>query len=188
LNRSELAGIILSSLFVAGEAVETEVFSRFLDDGSDDIDVFVQEIINEMEMRESGLLIKRVGGKIQLCTNKKYAESIKELFAPTLNETLSKSVMETLSIIAYRQPVTRSEINDIRGVNSNYAVSALMDMGLIKEIGKKNVLGRPALLATTDEFLRHFGLASLDDLPELAEDLIEINDGENRTEEEEELL
>ncbi len=167
MNKTEIAGVILSSLFVAGEAVETEVFSRFSDDENDDIDVIVQELISDLEMRESGLLVKRIGNKIQLCTNRKYAETIKELFVPTVSETLSKSVMETLSVIAYRQPVTRSEISDVRGVNSNYAVSALMEMDLIKEVGRKNVLGRPALLATTDEFLRHFGMNSLDDLPVL---------------------
>ncbi|MEF9864243.1 MAG: SMC-Scp complex subunit ScpB, partial [Christensenellaceae bacterium] len=93
--------------------------------------------------------------------------------------SLSNSVLETLSIVAYKQPVTRMDIDDIRGVRSNYAVSTLVEKGLIVEIGKKNVLGRPALFATTDEFLRHFGITSLDELPKIESEFIQEKQDEN---------
>jgi segregation and condensation protein B len=147
----------------------------------DEIDVAVQEMIADMELRESGILLKRIGNRIQLCTNPKYAEHLKELFAPTVTEALTQSVLETLSIIAYRQPVTRAEIDETRGVHSNYTVSALIEKGLVEEIGHKDVLGRPALLGTTDEFLRHFGIASLNELPQ-----IDFSAGEEEPPEEEE--
>lgn len=167
MNKIEIAGVITSALFVAGGAVETETFADLLDCDVDDIDIVVQEMIADMDLKESGILLKRIGSKLQLCTNPKYTETIKDLFAPAVQETLSQAAMETLSVIAYKQPVTRPEIDEIRGVHSNYIVAMLIEKGLVKEIGKKDVVGRPALFATTDEFLRHFGISSLEELPKI---------------------
>lgn len=167
LNKSEVAGIIMAALFISGDAMDIDAFAELTDTHPDELDIIVQDMIREQELKESGILMTRVGDKVQLCTNKKYAAYLKELFAPDIRESLTPSVLETLSIIAYRQPVTRPEIDDIRGVNSNYAVAALAERGLVKEIGKKDVLGRPALFATTDEFLRHFGIATLEELPSI---------------------
>jgi segregation and condensation protein B len=165
VDKREVKGVIMSALFVAGEAVETDAFCELT--GADSVEAVADELADELRESESGILLVRVGSKLQLCTNAKYAQYIRTLFAPALRESLTNSMMETLSIIAYRQPVTRAEIDDIRGVHSNYAVSALAERGLVKEAGRKDVLGRPALLATTDEFLRHFGIASLAELPEI---------------------
>ncbi len=167
LKKNEVQGLIVAALFLSGEAVEVGVFGEMARMDDDEIDVIVQEMIVDMELRESGILLKRIGDKIQLCTNPKYAAHLKELFAPVVPEALTQSVLETLSIIAYRQPLTRAEIDETRGVHSNYAVAALKEKGLVKEIGRKDVLGRPALLGTTDEFLRHFGISSLDELPKI---------------------
>lgn len=167
MNKFEIRGAILSVLFVAGEAVEMSVFTSLLNIVPDTLETVVMEMMEEMQRKEEGILLVRVGNKLQLRTNEKYAQHIKEVLAPDVYASLSASVMEALSIIAYRQPVTRGEIDEVRGVNSNYAVSALMEKGLIREAGRKDVLGRPALLVTTDEFLRHFGISSLAELPAL---------------------
>ncbi|MEG1859319.1 MAG: SMC-Scp complex subunit ScpB [Christensenellaceae bacterium] len=179
MNKSEISGAIMSALFVAGDAVEISVFAKLLEVDIDEVDFVVQEIINEKEQKEEGILLQRIGNKLQLCTNKKYASMIQNLLAPEVRASLSNSVLETLSIVAYKQPVTRMDIDDIRGVRSNYAVSTLVEKGLIVEIGKKNVLGRPALFATTDEFLRHFGITSLDELPKIEPEFTQEIQDEN---------
>lgn len=167
MNKNEICGAVMATLFVAGDAVEVSVFAELFGLDPDELDILIQEIIEEKKNRGDGLMLIRLGGKIQLCTNPKYADYIKELLAPDEHTSLSKSVLETLSIIAYKQPVTRSEIDEIRGVRSNYAVTTLVEKGLIHVIGKKDILGRPSLFATTDEFLRHFGISSLEELPKI---------------------
>jgi segregation and condensation protein B len=148
---------------------------------ADELDTIAEEMIHSMKLQEEGILLTRVGDKLQLCTNQKYSSVIKDLLAPDQHMTLSNAVMETLSIIAYRQPVTRAEIDEIRGVRSNYAISALVEKGLVRVVGKKDVLGRPSLFGTTDEFLRHFGISSLEELPEL--DLASMENAELSSEE-----
>jgi segregation and condensation protein B len=165
LNKLEIRGAIMAVLFVAGEAVDVSVFRNMLGIMPDTLEIVIQEMIEDMRSREEGVLVKRVGNKLQLATNEKYSSYIKEVFAPEIKTSLSNSVIETLAVIAYKQPVTRSEIDEVRGVHSGYAVQALREKGLVHVIGKKDVLGRPSLLATTDEFLRHFGLESLEQLP-----------------------
>ena len=111
------------------------------------------------------ILLKKFGGKLQFCTNPVNAGYVEELLNPVQRKSLSQSALEVLSIIAYRQPVTRGEIEQIRGVKCDYSVMSLKQKGLIEEVGHKDVIGRPVLFGTTDLFLRHFGLSSLDDLP-----------------------
>lgn len=167
MNKNEICGAVMATLFVAGDAVEVSVFAQLFDMDDDELDVILQEIIEEKKNREEGLLLTRIGDKLQLCTNPLYGSYIKDLLAPDEHTSLSASVLETLSIIAYKQPVTRAEIDEIRGVRSNYAISTLKEKGLVEVIGRKDVLGRPSLFATTDEFLRHFGIASLEELPKI---------------------
>ncbi len=181
MQKNEIKGIITSTLFVVGEAVEAELFVNITGESADEIDIIIQEMIIEGNGREDGILIKRLGNKVQLCTNPKYAGYIKEMYTPEVRASLSVSAIETLSIIAYRQPVTRTEIENIRGIKSNYAVSILVEKGLVREAGRKDVLGKPLLFETTDEFLRQFGLESLKELPAL-EDLEENEDLEKNEE------
>lgn len=168
MNKNEIHGAIVATLFVAGDAVGIPTFAELLDIDIDELERVLQEIIQQKEECEDGLLIVRIEDKIQLCTNPKYAKQIQTLLAPQERISLSKSILETLSIVAYKQPVTRSEVDEIRGVRSNYAISTLLEKGLIYVVGRKDVLGRPSLFATTDEFLRHFGIASLQELPKIA--------------------
>lgn len=182
MDKLELRGAVMAVLFVAGEAMDISVLSRLLNVMPDSLETAVQEMVEEMERREDGILLLRVGSGVQLATNKKYAPYIKEAFTPEDRVALSASAIETLSVIAYRQPVTRAEIDSIRGVNSNYAVSSLIDKGLVMVAGRKDVLGRPALLVTTDEFLRHFGISSLEELPQVDFEALEEEATESREE------
>ena len=182
MTKAEIKGAIFSSLFVSGDAVELCVFAQLFEMDTDELDIAVHEIIEDCKRREEGILLVRIGDKVQLCTNQKYGDMVKELLAPEERTSLSASVMETLSIIAYKQPVTRAEIDEIRGVRSNYAVATLSEKGLVKVIGRKDTLGRPALLATTDEFLRHFGSSSLDELPKIDFEALEETDTEETDE------
>ncbi|MEI3406392.1 MAG: SMC-Scp complex subunit ScpB [Christensenellales bacterium] len=109
----------------------------------------------------------RFGQHVQLATRPDYAKYVEKLLQPVQKQSLSQAVMETLAVIAYRQPVTKAEIELIRGVKCDYSVQTLVTRGLIAEVGRKDALGRPILYGTTDAFLRHFCLNSLADLPEI---------------------
>ena len=104
---------------------------------------------------------------MQLATRPDYAPYVEKLLQPVQKQSLSQAVMETLAVIAYKQPVTKAEIEQIRGVKCDYSVQSLVSKGLIEEVGRKETLGRPILYGTTDAFLRHFCLSSLSELPEI---------------------
>ncbi len=167
MNQAELVGMIKACLFVAGEPVETSMFAQLLDVSEDEVELAVTEYLMHKQSDKEGVLLRRIGEKLQLCTNPQYAEAIKEMFAPQQRTSLSKATIEVLSIIAYRQPVTRAEVDAIRGVNSDYALSVLLEKRLICEVGRKDTVGKPRLYGTTDEFLRHFGMESLLELPKI---------------------
>ena len=112
-----------------------------------------------------GLSIRRFGGKAQLATKADFAPYIERVLQPIQRRSLSQSALETLSIIAYKQPVTRMEIEAIRGVGSDYAIQSLVSKRMAREVGRKDTLGRPILYGTTEQFLSHFGLRDLKELP-----------------------
>ena len=165
MEKSEIAQMITAVLFVAGDPVSVANLSALAGMDFDDFDDFLSELIQEKNERDEGILIRRVADKVQLCTNARYAEYIQMLLAPEIKGRLSNSVMETLSIIAYKQPATRSEIEAIRGVRCDYAVAVLLEKGMICEKGRKDAVGHPVLFGTTDEFLRAFGISDLGELP-----------------------
>jgi segregation and condensation protein B len=117
---------------------------------------------------ERGLQILRIAGGYQMCTRPEYAEYVSALLKPERTR-LSRAALETVAIIAYRQPITQPEIDAIRGVNSDTVLNTLLERNLIGQVGRRETVGRPILYATTDEFLNHFGLNDLAELPELAE-------------------
>ena len=123
----------------------------------------------QYEESSRGIRLFSTGDTLQLVTKKENDPWLVKLLSPPLEKNLSGSVMETLSVIAYRQPVTRADIEAVRGVRCEYAVSQLLKQGFIKELGRKDVIGRPMLFGTTDAFLRRFGLHSLDELPPMPE-------------------
>ncbi len=164
MNSNELASAVETLLFIVGEPVATEDIKKVT--GVTEIELWqALELLEQKYTAEGGILLKKFGGKLQFCTNPVNAGYVEELLNPVQRKSLSQSALEVLSIIAYRQPVTRGEIEQIRGVKCDYSVMSLKQKGLIEEVGHKDVIGRPVLFGTTDLFLRHFGLSSLDDLP-----------------------
>ena len=164
MNSNELASAVETLLFIVGEPVATEDIKKVT--GVTEIELWqALELLEQKYTAEGGVLLKKFGGKLQFCTNPVNAGYVEELLNPVQRKSLSQSALEVLSIIAYRQPVTRGEIEQIRGVKCDYSVMSLKQKGLIEEVGHKDVIGRPVLFGTTDLFLRHFGLSSLDDLP-----------------------
>lgn len=163
----EKKGAIECILFVAGEPVEREALKMALSL----TDVELQGLLDEMDRqyREEGrgILIFVTDTTVQLVSNRKYAYIIEQMLQPPKEKSFSQSLLETLSVVAYKQPVTRSEIETVRGVRCDYAVSRLEELGFIKEVGRKDTVGRPAQFGTTDKFLREFGINSLSQLPTL---------------------
>jgi len=167
LNDDMIAGALESILFMAGDAVEISDIAATLEIETEQLESIVEQMMEKRRRERSGLHIIRVDSKLQMCTNQEYSHYIEAALAPVKKSRLSQSMIETLAIIAYKQPVTRFEIEQIRGVKSSYSVAALVEKGLILRAGRKKTLGNPVLYVTSDEFLRHFGLRSVDELPEL---------------------
>lgn len=154
-------------LFAAGDTVRIDRISLIL--GVDPADILeASEKLSEMyESSNRGIRIVRIGDKLQMVSNPDFASDIIKVLEHRKPPRLSAPALETLSIVAYYQPVTRAYVDQIRGVDSSYTVSVLMDKGLIDKQGYLNVPGRPALYGTTDLFLRTMGITNLDELPEL---------------------
>ena len=164
-----LKGRIEAILFVAGEAVSVKDLARALQTGEKEIRNAVSELRDEYDYGQRGFLLKRFGDNIQLATRPLYAGDVVRLLQPVQQQSLSQAAMETLAVVAYKQPVTRAEVEQIRGVKCDYSLQSLMNKGLIREDGRKDTIGRPILYCTTDDFLSHFGLEGLDGLPPMPE-------------------
>ena len=176
-------GRIEAILFVAGEAVEIQDLARALNQDEKKIRKLLKELESEYDYNLRGFLLKRFGTKVQLATRPLYSEDVVRLLQPIQKQSLSQAAMETLAVVAYRQPVTRAEVEEIRGVKCDYSLQSLMNKNLIQEVGRKETIGRPILFGTTDEFLSRFGLESLEGLPPLPE-----RETEDPAEEQEELI
>ena len=156
-------------LFAAGDPVRYDKLERILQLHPDEIDATAQALQSMLDARQSALTLREVAGGLQLVTRPEYYAVLEQLTA-VLDHHLTTPAMETLSIIAYRQPITKSEIEAIRGVRIEKSLAKLLEYGLIEEQGRKQAIGRPILYATTDAFLEAFGLSSLEDLPALPSD------------------
>lgn len=167
-KENELLGKLENILFAAGDAVEMQQLAECLDISESALNELIE---GETVRRQAGcgLLLRRFGTRVQLATRPEYAPMLFSLLGERTGEELTRAMLETLAIIAYRQPVTRVEIEELRGVNTSYTLGVLLEKGLIVEAGRKEALGRPILYATDDGFLHHFGIASLEELPQLPE-------------------
>ena len=161
----ELAHVIEAILFVAGEPVNVREIQRALEVTEDETRQAIDALESDYSYHRRGITLKRFGQHIQLSTRAEYAPYVERLLQPIQKQSLSQSALETLAVVAYKQPVTRLEIEAVRGVKCDYSVQSLVNKGLIEEVGRKEALGRPILYGTTDKFLSHFGLSSLDQLP-----------------------
>ena len=163
---TELAKIIEAILFVSGEPVQLGAVARALEVTELEVSAAADELASDYDYNRRGICLKRFGSHIQLSTRPDYAPQIEKLLQPIQKQSLSQAAQETLAVVAYKQPVTRLDIEAVRGVKCDYSVQSLMNKGLIEEVGRKETLGRPILYGTTDAFLSHFGLTSLQDLPQ----------------------
>ena len=130
-----------------------------------EMETALTELADHLSLESHGLQLNRSGGEVFLSIRPEYAPQVEAFLQPLEKRPLSQAVLETLSIIAYRQPVTKAEIEQVRGVKCDYSVQALLAKDFIEEAGRRETLGRPILYRTTDAFLRHFGISSLEELP-----------------------
>ena len=179
-QEGNLKGRIEAILFVAGEAVSIKELARALQTEEKTVRSELNAIRDEYDYNQRGFLLKRFGDKVQLATRPLYSQDVLRLLQPVQQQSLSQAAMETLAVVAYKQPVTRAEVEQVRGVKCDYSLQSLMNKGLIREMGRKDTIGRPILFGTTDEFLSHFGLEGLEHLPPLPEN---PEAGEAKTEE-----
>ena len=166
-EEGSLKGRIEAILFVAGEAVRLDELARALNLPVGQVEKALEELKNEYDYEQRGFCLKRFGRQVQLATRALYADDVVRLLQPVQKQSLSQAAMETLAVVAYRQPVTKAEVEEIRGVKCDYSIHSLTVKNLIQEVGRKDTLGRPILYGTTEEFLSHFGLTALEDLPPL---------------------
>ncbi len=161
----QLGAAIESLLFVSGRPLERAELCKLLDVGEEPLLRGLLALEQDLVSQARGIRLQRLGGQVQLVTAPEHARYIAALLGLPMTAKLTSAAMETLAVIAYRQPITRSQIEAVRGVNSDRALASLIQHGLVAEVGRAQTIGRPALFATTAEFLQLFGLTSLEELP-----------------------
>lgn len=169
MEKSEAKSIIEAILFAADRPVMLEQLSSLLDISSNMVEQAIMELQEDYEETNRSFHIIEIANGYQICTRNKYAPWIKKFFTIEVSSRLSSSALEALAIIAYKQPVTRAEIEKIRGVNSDSVIHSLSEKNLIRVAGRKEAPGRPLMYETTQEFLIHFGLRDLSELPPIDE-------------------
>lgn len=167
LELKERVGVVEAILFVTGDAVEKKELCRAMELTEAELEETLDALESGYDFDRRGLRLLRFGAHVQLATRPDYAPYVEKLLQPVQRQSLSQAVMETLAVIAYRQPATKAEVEQVRGVKCDYSVQSLVTKGLIEEVGRKEALGRPILYGTTDAFLRHFCISSLAELPEI---------------------
>ncbi len=173
-----LTNIIEGLIFAAATGVTYDAMKTFF--GEEYTEKEIKTALNEIREKysgDSGIILIEFNNTFQFQTNPKYSDKLADILVPIKEKQLSQTVLQTLAIIAYRQPITRMEIEDVRGgVSSDYAIGILMKAELIEVKARKETLGRPSLYSTTDKFLKHFQLKSLEDLPAYEELMQSIQD------------
>ncbi len=167
-NLEKLTNIIESILFVSGVQVAISDIAEKLEISEADVKKCLSEL-KEKYSKDSGIQLLIFNKKAQFCSNPTYAEYVSSVLNPIKERELSRSMLEVAAIIAYKQPVTRVDLEEIRGVNSEYPVQKLLELGVIEPVGRKDAVGRPVQFGTTDKFLKRFQISSLDELPDYNE-------------------
>jgi len=176
LEIEKIKSIIEAILFSAGRIVETKELMAILELSNEDVDSIMQNMKSEFEEQNRGIEIIKVDNGYQMCSKKEYYDYIYPIFDNRAKPSLSAAALETLSIIAYNPKITRAEVEQIRGVNSDGTIYKLLEYNLIEEVGRLDAPGRPAIYATTKEFLKMFGISTLEELPELPRYKIDENE------------
>ncbi|HHV28862.1 SMC-Scp complex subunit ScpB [Acetivibrio mesophilus] len=172
MDLKKLEGIVEGMLFASGDRISIEKLSNIIGIDKKTIKLVLNNmIVNYNNNPSRGISIREINNGYQLCSKPEYYDYIKQLFEPRQRSGLSQAALETLAIIAYNRPITKTRIEQIRGVNSDSAVARLLEKNLIRESGRLDAPGKPVLYETTDEFFRSFGFKSDSDLP-----IFELND------------
>lgn len=168
MNKTDnLISTIEAMLFASGDPVEASKLAEVLDIDIETVEKMLGHLSALYDERSSGLMIIRIDNKYQICTREKYSDEVRKLMEIKKNTPLSNAAFEVLAVIAYNKTVTRSFIEQVRGVDCSGPISSLVQKGLIEEKGRMDLPGRPLIYGTTDRFLRCFSLNSLEDLPDL---------------------
>lgn len=162
-----LSAIIEAILFVAGDPVRVEDLAHAMNLTQSEMQEALDALADHLALENRGIQLNRSGETVFLSIRPAFAPQVDAFLQPLQKRPLSQAVLETLSIIAYRQPCTRGDIEGIRGVKCDYSVQSLLDKGFIEACGQRETLGRPTLYRTTDAFLKHFGMETLADLPSI---------------------
>jgi segregation and condensation protein B len=163
----EKKSILEAILFLSGEVLTVSALKDIMEFPEPEVKRLMDELLAEYKERDAGLIVAEIASGYQMVTNPAYGEWVRKFRSTNISTRLSLPALETLAIIAYKQPIIRAEIEQIRGVNSDSAIRTLYDKRLIKIMGRKEAPGRPFLYGTTREFLQYFGLKDLTDLPTL---------------------
>ena len=164
MSLKEIAKIMEGVLFVAGDGVDIEEFKTRFEMNDREFNKCL-DILKEKYNQDSGINIITFKKKVQFCSNPDIVDAIADILNPIRERSLTKAAMETVAIIAYKQPITRLEIENVRGVNCDYAIQLLQTNNLIEVVGRKDTVGKPVLFGTTENFLKRFELNSIEDLP-----------------------
>ncbi|GGB51572.1 SMC-Scp complex subunit ScpB [Fictibacillus barbaricus] len=174
MERNEIKAVIEGLLFVSGdEGIDRKQIAQVLEIDVKELDPFIDELKKSYEASDRGMSIVEYAGSLQFVTKPEHAVFYERLVETPGHSTLSQAALETLAIIAYKQPITRSEIEEVRGVKTEKPLQTLSAKGLVKEVGRAEGTGRAILYGTTKAFLEHFGLQSLKELPPLPENIQE---------------
>lgn len=165
-DKGELKGRMEALIFASGDPISIKDLNSFLELVPDAVEQLIDEMIIDYENSNRGIRLVRIDDTISLVTKVEYSDTVKRLAKVNERQSLSQGALECLAIIAYRQPVTRVEIDEIRGVSSEYVLNRLLEKNIIKVAGRKDAPGKPRLYATTDEFLLEFGFSDLKDFKE----------------------
>ncbi|MCZ6650952.1 MAG: SMC-Scp complex subunit ScpB [Acidobacteria bacterium] len=170
ISFAELTALVEALLFVSERPVPAKELASFIDHASEDqVKEAISGLANRYAMAPSGLQVEEVAGGFRLSTRPELGDAVKEFFRIKNRQKLSRAALETCAIIAYKQPITNPEIQEIRGVSADGVLRTLLERRLIRIVGRKDTVGKPLLYGTTRLFLEHFGLATLDELPPVEE-------------------
>ena len=182
MEENNLKSAVEALIFASDKPITLEQIKKILGDlDAASINKIITELKNEYELQNRGIRVVEIAGGFQMITNSSFAPFLKKLFKNRYSDKLSKPALESLAIIAYKQPLTKAEIESLRNVNVDGVMKSLLDKNLIRICGRKKVPGRPFVFGTTREFLEHFGLKSLQDLPKMEDFTVLAQEKETQT-------
>ena len=168
-NHEKIKGILEAVLFTMGESVSLKRLAEVLEIDPAELKGILMEMQEDYRQESRGITLIELEDSWQICTKIETYDYVRKLVNQPRKRSLTDVMLETLSIIAYKQPVTKQEIEAIRGVKCDFAVNKLIEYNLVRELGRKNTIGRPIVFGTTEDFLRCFGVSSIDELPDIDE-------------------